>query len=234
MAMAKTKLQKYEMATLKRSEILPHPKNPRQIDSKAQKTLFDKMGEVGLLQPLIVNKRTGYLLGGHQRLAVMDKHEKYKDGKNDYELDVALVDLPEKDELAMLVFLNNPSAQGTWQTDLLAEINLDFGVSFGDMGFDRLDVDLIFDGDSRFSALFEDTAEVKETKSSLEEIKAHRKESTEKLKEANSAEFYFVVVCKDEKEKRELLKSMHIPAHESYISGSALKGLSNGKGNRKE
>ena len=108
------------MATLKRSDILPHPKNPRQIDAKAQKTLFNKMGEIGLLQPLIVNKRTGYLLGGHQRLAVMDKHEKYKDGKNDYELDVALVDLPEKDELAMLVFLNNPSAQGTWQTDLLA------------------------------------------------------------------------------------------------------------------
>ena len=228
--MAKTKLQKYEMATLKRSEIQEHPKNPRVIDSKAQKALFDKMGQVGLLQPLIVNKRTGYLLGGHQRLAVMDKHEKYKDGKNDYELDVAVVDLPEKDELAMLVFLNNPSAQGSWQTELLAEINLELGVSFDDMGFDRLDVDLLFDGDSRFSELFEDTAEVKETKASLEEIKAHRKESTERLKEANSAEFYFVVVCKDEKEKRELLKQMKIPAHENYISGSALEGaLNSGK-----
>ncbi|HDR1906685.1 TPA: ParB N-terminal domain-containing protein [Pasteurella multocida] len=226
--MAKTKLQKYEMVTLKRSEILPHPKNPRQIDQKAQKNLFKKMGEVGLLQPLIVNKRTGYLLGGHQRLAVMDKHEKYKDGKNDYELDVALVDLPEKEELAMLVFLNNPSAQGTWQTELLAEINLDLGISFEDMGFDNLDVDLIFDGDGRFSALFEDSQEVSETKSSLEEIKAHRKESTERLKEANSAEFYFVVVCKDEKEKRELLKSMKIPAHETYVSGSALEGLKRG------
>ena len=226
--MAKTKLQKYEMATLKRSDILPHPKNPRQIDAKAQKTLFNKMGEIGLLQPLIVNKITGYLLGGHQRLAVMDKHEKYKDGKNDYELDVALVDLPEKDELAMLVFLNNPSAQGTWQTDLLAEINLELGVSFDDMGFDRLDVDLLFDGDSRFSELFEDDPEVKETKASLDEIKAHRKESTEKLKEANSAEFYFVVVCKDEKEKRELLKSMKIPAHESWVSAAALQGLKRG------
>ena len=167
------------MATLKRSDILPHPKNPRQIDAKAQKTLFNKMGEIGLLQPLIVNKRTGYLLGGHQRLAVMDKHEKYKDGKNDYELDVALVDLPEKDELAMLVFLNNPSAQGTWQTDLLAEINLELGVSFDDMGFDRLDVDLLFDGDSRFSELFEDDPEVKETKASLDEIKAHIQQARE-------------------------------------------------------
>ncbi|MDY4280848.1 MAG: ParB N-terminal domain-containing protein [[Pasteurella] mairii] len=169
--MAKTKLQKYEMATLKRSEILPHPKNPRQIDPKAQKTLYNKMGEVGLLQPLIVNKRTGYLLGGHQRLAVMDKHEKYKDGQNDYELDVALVDLPEAQELAMLVFLNNPSAQGTWQTELLAEINLDFGVSFDDMGFDRLDVDLLFDGDSRFSELFDDTQKLKKQKHLLKKSK---------------------------------------------------------------
>jgi hypothetical protein len=222
--MAKTKLQKYEMVMLKRSEVKEHPKNPRVIDAKAQKALFEKMGQVGLLQPLVVNKRTGYLLSGHQRLAVMDKHERYKDGKNDYALDVALVDLSEKDELAMLVFLNNPSAQGTWQTDLLAEINLELGVSFDEMGFDRLDVDLLFDGDSRFSELFTDNVEVKETKASIEEIKAHRKESMERLKETNSAEFYFVVVCKDEKEKRELLKSMNIPAHENYVSGQAVPG----------
>lgn len=220
----KTELQKFEMVTLNRSDIKQHPKNPRQIDKKAQKNLYDKMGKIGLLQPLIVNKQTGYLLGGHQRLAVMDKHEKYKDGKNDYLLDVSIVDLPEKEELEMLVFLNNPSAQGTWQTDLLAEINLDLGVSFDEMGFDKLDVDLLFDGDSRFTDLFEDSPEVKEAKSSLEEIKAHRAESTERLKEANSAEFYFVVVCENEAEKRELLRQMNIPAHETYISAEAVNG----------
>lgn len=225
----KTNLQKFEMKTLKRSEIREHPKNPRQIDKKAQKNLHDKMGEIGLLQPLIVNERTGYLLGGHQRLTVMDKHEKYKDGKNDYLLDVSVVDLPEKEELEMLVFLNNPSAQGTWQTDLLAEINLDLGVSFDAMGFDKLDVDLIFDGDSRFANLFEDDPQVKEAKSSLEEIKAHRQESMERLKEENSAEFYFVVVCRDESEKRQLLKQMHIPAHETYISAEAVNGVISGK-----
>lgn len=225
----KTELQKFEMVTLNRSDIKQHPKNPRQIDKKAQKNLYDKMGKIGLLQPLIVNKQTGYLLGGHQRLAVMDKHEKYKDGKNDYLLDVSVVDLPEKEELEMLVFLNNPSAQGTWQTDLLAEINLDLGVSFDEMGFDKLDVDLLFDGDSRFTDLFEDSPAVKETKTSLEEIKAHRQESTERLKEENSAEFYFVVVCENEQEKRDVLKQMNIPAHETYISAAAINGVIGGK-----
>lgn len=184
------------------------------------------MEEVGLLQPLIVNQKSGYLLGGHQRLAVMDKLEKYKDGKNDYELDVSLVCLYEKPELEMLIFLNNPSAQGTWDKDLLAEINIDFGVNFDGMGFDRLDVDLMFDGDSRFvgSALFEDTSEVKQVKADLQEIKDHRKESTEKLKEQNNIDYFFTAVCRDQKEKAELLKLIHIPEHENYISVDSIRG----------
>lgn len=81
------------------------------------------------------------------------------------------------------------------------EINLEFGVLFDDMGFDCLDVDLLFDGDSCFSELFEDDLEVKEMKVFFDEIKVYCKESMEKLKEVNFVEFYFVVVCKDEKEK---------------------------------
>ena len=56
---------------------------------------------------------------------------------------------------------------------------------------------------SKINVQVNNLKEVNEAKASLDEIKAHRKESTERLKEANSAEFYFVVVCKDEKEKRE-------------------------------
>lgn len=222
--MAKSKHQKYEIVTMWRSEIKLHPKNPRLIDEKAQKNLRTKMREVGLLQPLIVNQRTGYLLGGHQRLAVLDKEERYQDGKNDYELDVSVVNIDETAELEMLVFLNNPSAQGTWDKDLLAELNLDFGVSFDGMGFDKLDVDLMFDGDSRFSTLFEDTKEVKAVKADLQEIKEHRKESTEKLKEQNSIDFYVMIVCADKDEKARLLRMIKVPEHESYIPSGAIMG----------
>lgn len=224
--MAKSKHQKFEIATMWRSEIKEHPKNPRNIDDKAQKNLRSKMQEVGLLQPMIVNQKTGYLLGGHQRLAVLDKEERYKNGKNDYELDVSVVNMDEKQELEMLVFLNNPSAQGTWDKNILAELNLDFDISFDGMGFDRLDVDLLFDGDNRFtsSELFQDTNEVKQVKADLQEIKDHRKESTEKLKEANNIDFYVTVVCRDQKEKAELLRLVNIPEHETYISVDAIKG----------
>lgn len=222
--MAKTKLQKYDIETVWRSSITEHPNNPRQINKSAQKNLKDKMKEVGLLQTLIVNRQTGYLLGGHQRLAVMDSIEKYKDGKNDYELDVAMVDLPQDKELEMLVFLNNPSAQGDWDKEILANLNIDFGISFDGMGFDNLDVNLLFDGDSRFSELFSDSTEVEQVKHDLEEIKEHRKESTEKLKDQNGIDFYFMVVCKDKDEKAQLLRLIKIPEHETYIPAGAIKG----------
>lgn len=223
--MKKTKLQGFEMVTVRRSELREHPQNPRQISESAKKKLQAKMKQVGLLQPIIVNKRpdgTMYVLGGHQRLSVMDSIERFQNGKNDYELDVALVEISEIQELEMLVFLNNPSASGTWNVDLLAEINQNFGVDFGSMGFDKVDVDLLFDGDARYSDMFADTPEVEEAKHSLQEIKEHRKESTARLKEGNQADFYFVVVCKDQEEKDQCLNALHIPKYEGFISGDAV------------
>lgn len=213
--------QKFEMRTFWRSQIQEHPKNPRVITESAKKKLKGKMQEVGLLQPLIVNSRTGYLLGGHQRLASLDSLEKYKDGKNDYEIDVAVVDLDEKLELEMLVFLNNPGAQGGWALETLADINLESGIGFNDMGFDKLDVDLLFDGDSRFSDVFQDPTEVKETKATLDEIKAVRKENMEDMKERQKAGFYAVIVCRDAEEKKDLMRRMNIPDYETYISSEA-------------
>ena len=91
----KTDLQKFTMETVRRSRLHEHPKNPRSISEGAKKKLRDKMKEVGLLQPIIVNRREDgmlVVLGGHQRLATMDGISRYKDGKNDYELDVAMVE----------------------------------------------------------------------------------------------------------------------------------------------
>lgn len=220
--MSISEFQKFRMETVWRSAIQPHPKNPRTITESAKKKLKNKMADVGLLQPLIINERTGYLLGGHQRLASMDSLEKYKDGKNDYQIDVAIVDLPEKQELEMLVFLNNPGSQGGWELDMLASINLEADVSFEGMGFDKMDVDFLFDGDSRFAEIFPDTPEVEEAKNSLEEIKAHRNESTEKMKESGNAAFYFTVVCRDAQEKKDLLKRMNIADYENYVSSEAV------------
>ena len=233
-----TKYQKFVMERWQRSAIKEHPKNPRRITESAKKKLRDKMKEVGLLQPPIVNRRTGYLLGGHQRLAVMDSLEHYKPGKTDYSLDVAVVDLPEAEEIAMIVFLNNASAQGSWDTDLLAELGQ--GVGFDEMGFDRLDVEILFDGDSRvdISGMFADTADAEETKGNIESIKEHnratgRKSGLDKFEDSNarqtkkdvSIDYYVTVVCRDAEEKERLMKHLGIPKGEVYITPAEIFSL---------
>jgi predicted ribosome quality control (RQC) complex YloA/Tae2 family protein len=93
------------------------------------------------------------------------------------------------------------------------------------MGFSKMDVDYLFDGDARFSELFVDDAEAKKTKGKLDEIKAHRKESTEALKDAQSGDFYFVVVARDQAEKDEVLKRLGVPNYERFVSADAVLGV---------
>lgn len=228
-----TKYQKFEAVRVWRHELAPHPRNPRQIAPEARRKLKKNIKAGGLLDTIIWNRATGFVVGGHQRLSILDELEKYDAAtqSNDYQIDVLAVSLAEADELAMLAFLNNPASQGDFDTDLLAALNLDFGVDFADMGFSKVDVDYLFDGDARFSDLFVDeSAEVKEAKGSLDKIKADRKESTEKMKAGASADFYFVVVARDQAEKDEVMKRIGVPNYEQFVSADAVLGVLPGDG----
>lgn len=226
----RSKYQRFEPGSMRRSDIKRHPMNPRSITPKAARRLKGKMKEVGLIQPVIVNRNTLRLVGGHQRLAQLDALERYDEatGANDYLIDVSVCDLTEQQELEMLVFLNNPAAEGVFDLDLLADLNLEMGVGFEAMGFDQLDVDMMFDGDARFSHLFEDDPEVEETKEKLDEIKAVRDRAAAQMEEKNTAEFYFVVVCRDEEEMGEIKRRLGVPAHEQMVSGDAVLGVLEG------
>lgn len=221
----KTEFQKFEIETIARSVINEAPYNPRVLREGAQKRLKNKMNEVGLLTPLVWNKNTGNLVSGHQRLKQLDALEGYPKKKADYELIVAVVELESKTEKEMVVFFNNPSAQGEWNLDGLAELNLHDGISFDNMGFSEVDVDFLFDGDGRFSELFKDTAEVTETKEKLNKIKELRKDATEKLKKEESADFYFVIVCESQDEKWRVLKKIGQSKYEQYINAAHIERL---------
>lgn len=208
---------------MKRSEIREADYNPRIITDQSRKKLKEKMKAVGLLQPLVVNRRTGTLVSGHQRLASLDSLERWKpDCGRDYELDVSVIDVDEDTEKELNVFFNNPSSMGEWDLDKLADLNLTDGIDFGDMGFEQYDVDMLFDGDSRFSSLFADDEEVSRTGDKLEKVKAARKKGVERMKEKNQASFYFTVVCKNDDEKAEILKLMGVPTFEQFVEGSYL------------
>jgi len=213
---AKTKHQRFEMRTMRRSEIREAPYNPRLITEQNKKKLKGKIKEVGLLTPLVVNARTGNLVSGHQRLASIDSLERGRE----YEIDVSVIDVDEQTEKEMVVFFNNPSAQGEWNLDMLADLNLEHGIDFAEMGFEAFDVNMLFEGDARFARIFVDEEEIVETGEKLREIKEQRGKMNERMQERNQGNFYFTVVCRDDGEKKELLTALGVPVFEQFVEGA--------------
>lgn len=224
--MAKSKYQSYDTETINRSEIKNAPYNPRIMDAKAKKRLRQNIAKHGLVAALTWNRRTGNLVGGHQRLEQLDSLEKDKD----YELTVCVIDVDEREEAALNVQLNNPSMQGEWDFDKLANMSEEFNLDLkDDLGFTDTDIDLMFEGDDRFSQLFE-TQEGENMRGDLEAVKAARKESAEKLKERNSINWYTVIVFENEEDRDNFMKEISIPKYEQYITEEQVRRIAAPKG----
>ena len=105
-----------------RSEIRPAAYNPRKISDEAKRKLALSLNEFDLVEPLVWNRQSGNLVGGHQRLYILDE----KNG-TDYEVEVSIVDLPPAKEKALNVALNNQLMAGEWDfpklNDLIVEID---------------------------------------------------------------------------------------------------------------
>ena len=215
-----SKYQVFETATINRSEIKNAEYNPRYMDKQSKARLKKGLKENGLVSALTWNKRTGNLVGGHQRLEQLDSLERNKD----YELTVCVIDVDEREEAKINVQLNNPSMQGEWDLDKLAEMSDDFDLSMDDFGFSRQDVAFMFDGDERFTDLY-DTPEADEEKQKLETIKEAREKMNNKLAQKNNAEFYAIVVFADQSERDDFFKKIHVPASENYITVSQVERL---------
>lgn len=126
------------------SDLIPADYNPRK-DLKPGDKEYEKLKrsitEFGYVDPLIWNKRTGRLVGGHQRLKVLEDM-----GEN--QVDVVVVDLDEEKEKALNVALNKIS--GEWDKDKLALLITDLQGSDLDVsltGFDQEELDDLFKED---------------------------------------------------------------------------------------
>jgi hypothetical protein len=124
------------LLTMSLAELHPAPYNPRLTLKKSDKRyrkLKRSLQRFGLLEPLIWNRRTGYLVGGHQRRQIlMDL------GVQD--VPVSVVDLPPAQEKALNLVLNNREAQADWQlpqlTILLQDLASSSKADFPSSGFD--------------------------------------------------------------------------------------------------
>jgi len=93
------------------SDLIPAPYNPRQSTAKQEKHLKESLEKFGLVEPIIFNKQTGYIVGGHFRVRELKK-------LGIKEIECVIVDLNEADEKELNIRLN--ANTGSWDWDTLA------------------------------------------------------------------------------------------------------------------
>lgn len=116
------------------ADLKPAPYNPRRMDRAAMAGLSKSMERFGNVAPIVVNRRSGYIVGGHQRLKVL-KAQKVRT------TDVVVVDLDDSEERALNVALNSPHIAGEFTDDLqalLAQIRKDDAALFNELRLDAL------------------------------------------------------------------------------------------------
>ncbi len=132
----------------------------------------------GMLIPVIWNKRTNRVVGGHQRLTVLEN-------EGETEVDVSVVDLDETQEKQLNIALNK--IEGGWDDEKLAELLMELGedatlTGFTQQEIDSLtnDIDSLIDGDTVDEELkaIEELFNVSLTfdKADQEELKAYVKD----------------------------------------------------------
>jgi DNA modification methylase len=106
-------LGRVRVETRRVADLLPASYNPRVISDEALAGLGESIGRFGLVQPVILNSRSGRIVGGHQRLKALQ-------ARGVEETDVVVVDLPEAEEKALNLALNSQAISGEWTADALA------------------------------------------------------------------------------------------------------------------
>ena len=93
------------------ADLIPAPYNPRQSTAKQEQHLKESLEKFGLVEPIIFNKQTGYIVGGHFRVRELKK-------LGIKEIECVIVDLNEADEKELNIRLN--ANTGGWDWDTLA------------------------------------------------------------------------------------------------------------------
>ncbi len=119
----------------------PAKYNPRK-DLKPGDSEYEKLKKsietFGYVEPIVWNKRTGNIVGGHQRLKIL-QHQ------GQTEIECVVVDLDETEEKALNIALNKVS--GEWDLPKLADLisELDDGIfDISITGFDAAEIEDLF------------------------------------------------------------------------------------------
>ena len=132
-----------ELEKIKIEQLEPATYNPRQISTKQFNDLKESITKFGMVDPLIVNKNSYTIVGGHQRYKIC-KQLGYK------EIGCIILDLNKEQERELNIRLNKNT--GEFDMDILAN---EFDIEeLTEWGFKEIDLDINID------KLVEDTEDV--------------------------------------------------------------------------
>jgi DNA modification methylase len=134
-------VRKLDIQKVSVEKLNPAKYNPRK-DLKPSDPEYEKLKRsietFGYVEPVIWNKRTGHIVGGHQRYKIL----KAQGAK---EIECVIVDMPEDEEKALNVALNK--VNGEWDLPKLADLISELDESMFDIsltGFDAAEIEDLF------------------------------------------------------------------------------------------
>lgn len=89
------------------TELIPAPYNPRTSTEKQGKHLTESLKKFGIVEPIVWNKRTGYIVGGHFRVRQLQE-------MGVSEIPCVVVDLSDEDERELNIRLNANTGSFDW------------------------------------------------------------------------------------------------------------------------
>lgn len=223
--MIKNKYITSESIEINRSQIEPANYNPRKISEEAKKKLKANIKRMGVMGGIVWNKRSGRLVGGHQKLMILDELQKYdrETKENDYLIRVEAVDLSDQEEIEQNIFLNNKNAQGEFDNDILSTLLNDIEVK--NTGLDDFDLNLLgfelpsFEIDEVEPEPLEEI-KPKSKEEKREDIKAKKEASTEKsVNTAREGNTYVMLSFNDYQGKEEFMSRFDLDPNANVISG---------------
>lgn len=135
-SLAEAGLEQFKTREVHRSQLKGADYNPRIITDQERLKLKKALAKHGLVAPITWNERTGNIVGGHQRLSIMDALMR----TSDYSMTVAVIDVEPAREKELNILLNNTASQGSFDMDKLRELFKDEAVTVEGSGFDLGDI----------------------------------------------------------------------------------------------
>lgn len=212
-SLAEAGLESYEVVEIHRSELKGAPYNPRTLSDAARKKLKAGLKRQGLVSPLTWNVRSGFIVGGHQRLSILDSLM----GSQDYKLKVARIDVTSAREKELNILLNNGAAQGDWDVGALTEMFKDKDMQVEGTGFDLGDVYALM-GETAFETRADDASKMAEK---LDAVKGLYDTIRDRNQKREQNDYYLVLVFKTDDNLDAFLRKAGLQ-HSRYQDGNAL------------